>query len=294
MLISPKLAAPPACHRSAAGPRCPVLFPPAAAMVTRRPRRRCRLLLRHSAPLMIVAVMGAVRTQNAEGCFDREELRRLCQEANPEAAVNLLDEMFQRSGAGALADLASEEQAAVLQACGEARSLASLRRAHRLLSRSLPVIATAILLRIASLYYKLGARGDAHRALEGASRPPGKKGQEDCDVKRREAYEKVRELHEEICVAGYVPDTRYVLHDIDEDAKARALMYHSERLAIAFGLVSTPPGTLLRVIKNLRICGDCHNAVKLIAKVTGREIVVRDNKRFHHFKDGACSCGDYW
>ncbi|CAA6657740.1 unnamed protein product [Spirodela intermedia] len=94
--------------------------------------------------------------------------------------------------------------------------------------------------------------------------------------------------------AGYVPDTRYVLHDIDEEAKERSLMYHSERLAIAFGLISTPPGTTLRVMKNLRICGDCHNAVKIISKIVGRQIIVRDNKRFHHFRDGACSCGDYW
>jgi hypothetical protein len=97
-------------------------------------------------------------------------------------------------------------------------------------------------------------------------------------------------VHEQIRAAGYVPDTRHVLHDVDEGAKARALMHHSERLAIAFGLVSTP----LRVMKNLRICGDCHSAVKLIAKVTGREVVVRDNKRFHHFKDAVCSRGDYW
>jgi hypothetical protein len=48
-------------------------------------------------------------------------------------------------------------------------------------------------------------------------------------------------------------------------------MYHSERLAIAFGLVSTPSGTPLGVRKNLCICGDCRNAVKLIAKVISRE-----------------------
>lgn len=93
---------------------------------------------------------------------------------------------------------------------------------------------------------------------------------------------------------GYVPDTRYVLHDIDQEAKEQALMYHSERLAIAFGLISTPARTTLRIMKNLRVCGDCHNAIKLMSKIVGRELVVRDNKRFHHFKDGKCSCGDYW
>lgn len=94
--------------------------------------------------------------------------------------------------------------------------------------------------------------------------------------------------------AGYVPDTKYVLHDIDQEAKEQALLYHSERLAIAYGLISTPARHPLRIIKNLRICGDCHNAIKLISKIVGRELIIRDNKRFHHFKDGKCSCGDYW
>ena len=93
---------------------------------------------------------------------------------------------------------------------------------------------------------------------------------------------------------GYVPDTRYVLHDIDQEAKEQALLYHSERLAIAYGLISTPPRTPLRIIKNLRVCGDCHNAIKIMSRIVGRELIVRDNKRFHHFKDGKCSCGDYW
>lgn len=112
--------------------------------------------------------------------------------------------------------------------------------------------------------------------------------------KKSEAYEKVRSLNEQMKEAGYVPDTKYVLHDIDQEEKEKALMYHSERLAIAYGLISTPPGTTLRIIKNLRICGDCHNAIKIMSKIVEREIIVRDNKRFHHFKDGKCSCGDFW
>ncbi|ESQ30854.1 hypothetical protein EUTSA_v10012004mg, partial [Eutrema salsugineum] len=88
-------------------------------------------------------------------------------------------------------------------------------------------------------------------------------------------------LGKEVRDAGYVPETKYVLHDIDEEAKEKALMHHSERLAIAFGLINTPPGTTIRVMKNLRIIED-------------KEFIVRDNKRFHHFRDGSCSCGDYW
>eukprot|EP01018_Ginkgo_biloba_P012605 Gb_10908 [translate_table: standard] len=93
---------------------------------------------------------------------------------------------------------------------------------------------------------------------------------------------------------GYVPDTNFVLHDVEEERKEHALIYHSEKLAVAFGLISTPPGTPIRIIKNLRMCGDCHTALKFISKIVDREIVVRDANRFHHFKNELCSCRDYW
>ncbi|KAM1479130.1 hypothetical protein ACFX2I_026466 [Malus domestica] len=109
-----------------------------------------------------------------------------------------------------------------------------------------------------------------------------------------EAYEKLQGLKGQMREACYVPDTRYVLHEIDQEAKEQALQSHSERLAIACGLISTPARQTLRIIKNLRICGDCHNAIKIMSKIVGRELIVRDNKRFHHFRDGKCSCGDYW
>lgn len=111
---------------------------------------------------------------------------------------------------------------------------------------------------------------------------------------RGEGYQMVKGLNGQMREAGYVPDTRYVLHDIDEEAKEQALLYHSERLAIAYGLISTPARQTLRIMKNLRICGDCHNAIKIMSRIVGRELIIRDNKRFHHFKDGKCSCGDYW
>eukprot|EP01018_Ginkgo_biloba_P030407 Gb_26154 [translate_table: standard] len=94
--------------------------------------------------------------------------------------------------------------------------------------------------------------------------------------------------------AGYVDNTNFVLHDLEEQLKESVLSVHSEKLAIAFGLINTCSGTPIRVTKNLRICGDCHNATKIISKIVGREIIVRDVNRFHHFKDGLCSCGDYW
>ncbi|KAA8537481.1 hypothetical protein F0562_027089 [Nyssa sinensis] len=82
--------------------------------------------------------------------------------------------------------------------------------------------------------------------------------------------------------------------DVEEQEKEQILCGHSEKLAVAFGLLNTCPGTPLRVIKNLRICGDCHAVIKFISSFEGREIFVRDTNRFHHFKDGVCSCGDHW
>ncbi|XP_058072283.1 pentatricopeptide repeat-containing protein At4g02750-like isoform X2 [Magnolia sinica] len=110
----------------------------------------------------------------------------------------------------------------------------------------------------------------------------------------REIYMLLEALPKQIKAAGYVPDTSFVLHDVSEEEKECNLATHSEKLAIAFGLLNTDPGTVLRVTKNLRICGDCHTATKFISRIYGREIVVRDVNRFHHFKDGSCSCGDYW
>eukprot|EP01018_Ginkgo_biloba_P037498 Gb_11389 [translate_table: standard] len=94
--------------------------------------------------------------------------------------------------------------------------------------------------------------------------------------------------------AGYVPNTNFVLHDVEEEVKEHMLYSHSEKLAIAFGLINTNSKTPIRIVKNLRICGDCHSATKFISKIVKREIIMRDVNRFHHFKDGLCSCGDYW
>ncbi|XP_015866676.3 pentatricopeptide repeat-containing protein At4g37170 [Ziziphus jujuba] len=93
---------------------------------------------------------------------------------------------------------------------------------------------------------------------------------------------------------GYVPDTNFVLHDVEEEQKEQNLSYHSEKLAVAFGIISTPPGTPIKVFKNLRTCVDCHTAIKFISKIAMRKITVRDSNRFHCFEDGNCSCGDYW
>eukprot|EP01018_Ginkgo_biloba_P006084 Gb_02808 [translate_table: standard] len=107
-------------------------------------------------------------------------------------------------------------------------------------------------------------------------------------------YAKLVNLSVQMKEAGYVPDTNFVLHDLEEEVKEHMLCSHSEKLAIAFGLINTNPGTPIRISKNLRVCGDCHNWTKFISKIVRRGIIVRDANRFHHFNDGLCSCGDYW
>ncbi|CAL5046469.1 unnamed protein product [Urochloa decumbens] len=107
-------------------------------------------------------------------------------------------------------------------------------------------------------------------------------------------YSYLEKLTAKMIEAGYQPVTEAALYDVEEEEKEHMVKVHSEKLAIAFGLLSTEPGTEIRIIKNLRVCLDCHNATKFISKVTQRLIVVRDASRFHHFRDGVCSCGDYW
>ncbi|XP_030961525.1 putative pentatricopeptide repeat-containing protein At5g40405 [Quercus lobata] len=102
------------------------------------------------------------------------------------------------------------------------------------------------------------------------------------------------EISKRLRLAGYVADTNPVLFDIEEEEKEDALFKHSEKVAIAFGLITLKEGVPIRIVKNLRICWDCHEVAKKISETFNREIIVRDRNRFHHFKDGDCSCKGYW
>ncbi|KAJ0036078.1 hypothetical protein Pint_25482 [Pistacia integerrima] len=110
----------------------------------------------------------------------------------------------------------------------------------------------------------------------------------------KEIYLKLEEIMTGAGELGYMPGTKWVLHSIEEEEKEDASGIHSEKLALAFSLIRTAPGRTIRIIKNLRVCGDCHSLMKYASKLSQREIVLRDIKRFHHFKDGICSCGDHW
>ncbi|KAG6678199.1 hypothetical protein I3842_14G068600 [Carya illinoinensis] len=112
--------------------------------------------------------------------------------------------------------------------------------------------------------------------------------------RKGEIYEMLNEINQQLKIAGYVAEVSAELHNLVAEEKGDALPYHSEKLAIAFGVLSTPPGTTIRVAKNLRTCVDCHNFAKVLSGVYNREVIVRDRTRFHHFKEGRCSCNDYW
>ncbi|CAM6074833.1 unnamed protein product, partial [Sphagnum tenellum] len=92
----------------------------------------------------------------------------------------------------------------------------------------------------------------------------------------------------------YVPDTKFVLHNVEEEEKMFHMCHHSEKQSIAYGLISADPGTPFCITKNLQVCGDCHTSMKFISKLIGRAIIVWDANRFHNFEDDICSCMYYW
>jgi hypothetical protein len=110
----------------------------------------------------------------------------------------------------------------------------------------------------------------------------------------KQIYEILRSLTQRIKVLGYVPETSFALHDVDDEEKVDLLFEHSEKLALAYGILISAPGAPIRITKNLRVCGDCHNAITYISMIIDHEIILRDSSRFHHFKKGSCSCRGYW
>ncbi|XP_020585755.1 pentatricopeptide repeat-containing protein At5g66520-like [Phalaenopsis equestris] len=128
------------------------------------------------------------------------------------------------------------------------------------------------------------ANGELHKFIAG-----------DLDHKESsKIYKMIEIIGKKLAEAGYLPDVSSVLHDIEDEEKIYVINVHSERLAIAYGLMVVEQGRPIRIVKNLRVCVDCHEFSKMVSKVLGREIIVRDGSRFHHFKDGFCSCVDYW
>ncbi|CAN7039507.1 unnamed protein product, partial [Brassica rapa subsp. trilocularis] len=113
-------------------------------------------------------------------------------------------------------------------------------------------------------------------------------------VETKAIYKLLEELIQRTKSQGFVPDTDLVLMDVSEEEKEVNLNYHSEKLALAFGILKSSPGSEVRIQKNIRMCSDCHNWIKSVSRLLNRVIIVRDRIRFHRFEDGLCSCKDYW
>jgi hypothetical protein len=96
-------------------------------------------------------------------------------------------------------------------------------------------------------------------------------------------------IYERMKACGFAPVESLEDKEVSEDD---ILCGHSERLAVAFGLINTTPGTTISVTKNRYTCQSCHVIFKAISEIVRREITVRDTKQLHCFKDGDCSCGD--
>jgi pentatricopeptide repeat protein len=109
-----------------------------------------------------------------------------------------------------------------------------------------------------------------------------------------EIYNFLEDLNDRIAKIGYKQENYHLFHEKEQEQKDPTAFVHSEKLAVAFGLMTLHPCMPLRVMKNLRVCNDCHSWMKFSSQVMGREIVLRDVYRFHHFNNGNCSCGDFW
>ncbi|KAL8130629.1 hypothetical protein V2J09_019784 [Rumex salicifolius] len=82
---------------------------------------------------------------------------------------------------------------------------------------------------------------------------------------------------------------------VEEEESEESCGVHSEKLALAFSLVrSSMKGQPIRIVKNFRMCADCHNTFKYVSASYACEVVLNDSKCLHHFRSGSCSCGDYW
>ncbi|XP_075517793.1 pentatricopeptide repeat-containing protein At2g02980, chloroplastic-like [Primulina tabacum] len=110
----------------------------------------------------------------------------------------------------------------------------------------------------------------------------------------KDIREVLLEVSERVFEFGHHPWIAAILQNVGDAEKQEALWEHSERLAIAYGLLKTKGPVVIRIVKNLRVCVDCHEVTKTISRLYDREIVVRDRVRFHKFVDGACSCRDFW
>ena len=107
-------------------------------------------------------------------------------------------------------------------------------------------------------------------------------------------YACLEEMMKRIEKLGYIEEMPVSSISEPKLNASTVMNYHSEKLAVTYGILSLPASAPVRVTKNLRVCQDCHTMMKFLSRVEKREIILRDSIRFHHFREGTCSCGDYW
>ncbi|XP_052182182.1 pentatricopeptide repeat-containing protein At5g50990 [Diospyros lotus] len=113
-------------------------------------------------------------------------------------------------------------------------------------------------------------------------------------LERGAIYKVLESLIQRTKLEGFIPTIELVLMDVSDEEKEENLNYHSEKLALAYGILKTSPGMEIQIAKNLRTCLDCHSWMKIVSRMLNRVIIVRDRIRFHRFQGGLCTCGDYW
>ncbi|CAN1167102.1 Pentatricopeptide repeat-containing protein At3g46790, chloroplastic [Linum perenne] len=197
-------------------------------------------------------------------------------------ALELFREMVVRIGPN------SVTMVSVLQACGALGALEQGKMIHGYIVRNgldsiLPVVSGLV-----TMYTRCGKLEVAKLVFDKMCR------RDEFNPRMEQLHAMVSELSSMMKEDGYVPRTNVVLYDLEEEEKERILLGHSEKLALAFGLINTSNAEPIRITKNLRLCEDCHSFTKYISKLARKEILVRDVNRFHHFRDGVCSCGDFW
>ncbi|CAO2828092.1 unnamed protein product [Amaranthus hypochondriacus] len=162
----------------------------------------------------------------------------------------------------------------ILSSAGRWDSVSRLRKAMRMKG----------LKKIPARSWVEGKKGSVHEFFAGDLTHP----------RSREIVQVLEDILTRLKHHGYQPNLESVCYDVSDDDKKQILMLHSEKLALAFELLTTESSHTIRIMKNIRICEDCHIFMCGASQITGREIIVRDNMRFHHFHDGTCTCGNFW
>ncbi|CAF1120001.1 unnamed protein product [Rotaria sordida] len=114
--------------------------------------------------------------------------------------------------------------------------------------------------------------------------------------KSSKIFSELERLTSEAIAHGYECDPSWVTRQLKEgETNLSVLCGHSERIAIAYNFVEEPDTKFIQVTNNLRVCGDCHQMTKIIAKIRQCHIIVGDANRIHHFNpNGQCSCQDHF